>query len=215
MFRRRARRGSKAPYHRLTIAREEAILRLCGRRTGPGHVLGLDQAATSGWALYDLGACRVVASGLAHGEADQARVMARLSCVEGLDWQSTLVVLEDHGGIPARFGLPSRVLLALGEARGRWLSLLAQHGQPKRARVRVPVATWRAHAGIRPFTPRARCKALAIGFASVVSGRTVQSDDEAEAILIAHWGADVGLHEWAAKIHARSELAKARRKKTA
>jgi len=178
----------------------EARAALVGGRQGPGHVLGIDQATCSGWALVDLGTGRCVLSGEATGSDEQEATLDRLADVPGLSWSSLLVVLEDHGGIPARSGIPTSSLLVLGEARGRWLALLSLRGHPEGARILAEPSVWRGMLGTRVNLPRKAWKAQACLWARSVTGRAIKGDDEAEAVVIALWGATEGLVRWASAL---------------
>jgi hypothetical protein len=180
------------------VSYREARQLLVGGRAGPGHVLGIDQAKASGWALIELAQQRCVLSGVAKTPAEQEDVLNLLAGLPGLFWPSVLVVLEDHSFMPTRAGTSARTLLSLGESRGRWLALLSERGHPPEARLLCTPAVWRkvlAKPGTR-FT-RATWKREAKRWASARVGERITSDDEAEAIAIAYWGSWEGLHRWA------------------
>ena len=187
----------RPPAPRLPLTVGEARAALVGPRTGPGHVLGIDQATTSGWALCDLETRKCVLSGVARGAEAQQDALSLLARVPGHSWPSTLVVFEDHRGIPASEGIPTAGLLSLGEARGRWAALLSQAGQSEEARVLAAPDAWRRLLGTRRNLPRKAWKAQAVMWASAITGRRIESDDEAEAVVIAMWGAHEGLVRWA------------------
>jgi hypothetical protein len=192
----------------LTLDEARAVLR--GDRPGPGHVLGIDQATQSGWALVDLETGRCTLSGAVAGPRCQEGVLSRLADVTGLHWASTLVVLEDHSTIPAGSGIPTSSILSLGDSRGRWCALLSQAGQPEEARMLAAPDVWRRLLGTRGYVGRAAWKMQACLWARAITGRAIQNDDEAEAVVIAMWGAREGLVRWAS---ARAEQTRRIRRK--
>lgn len=192
----------------MPLSFREARAVLLGGREGPGYVLGIDQATSSGWAVVDLQTLRCVRSGQVRGHLEQEHALAELAEVPGLCWPSVLVVLEDHRHIPARDGIPTGSLLTLGEARGRWLALLSQRGQPEGARILAEPSVWRRMLGTTARLPRKAWKAQAVAWAKAHTGRDVRNDDEAEAVVIALWGATEGLVKWA---NERREVTPAKR----
>lgn len=184
-------------------------------RTGRPLVLGVDQAASSGFALLDPASGKVLESGVVKGTKRIAETLDRLALTSGFSAASLFVVLEDHAAIEldmrkrARFdpreGAPDRsprVLCGLGAARGRWEALLDLRGHPASLRTLVAPRAWRRVVGktARGTDP----KAAAVAFASARLGRPV-SDDEADAIAIAVWGCVEGLHDLAAdRLRARA-----------
>lgn len=184
---------------------------LIGDRKGPGHVLGIDQATCSGWALLDLVTRRVVLSGEAKGHDEREAAIALMSRLPGLSWASVLVVFEDHRAMPLTAGKTSAAtMLSLGETRGQWKALLTQAGQPEAARLLVAARGWEKTLGARQSLPRAERKQQALRWARALTGKGIEGDDEAEAVCIAYWGALEGLLRWAQE---QSELASKRRRR--
>ena len=194
---------------------QEARARLLAARQGPGHVLGLDQATATGWALFDLISKRCVLSGRSVSPDGEREVVATLTAHPGLDWASTLVVFEDHSTFPIAAGTTSaRVLLSLGESRQRWKTLLSDAGHSPEARLLVPPHDWRKLLGTRANVGRDAWKQQAVMWASALVGRQVAFDDEAEAIVIGMWGVHEGLIRWATRRAEQGATArKPRRKK--
>lgn len=197
------------PYAPQAVPYAVARAQLVAGRQGPGHVLGVDQAKRSGWALVDLESKRCVLSGATSRESDEADAIALLTRLPGLDWGSVLVVLEDHSTFPIRSGETSAtVLLSLGESRQRWKTLLSQAGQPPEARVLATPDAWRKLLGTRGNVGRASWKAQALLWSSALTKRRIEDDNEAEAVVIAMWGAHEGLVRWAS---VRAEAGAAKR----
>jgi hypothetical protein len=201
------------PSRMLPLSMREARAVLVGDRGGSGHVLGIDQATRSGWALVSLetGAC--TCSGAVTGAAEQERVIALLGGMPGFHWASTLVVLEDHSDIPAALGIPTSGILSLGESRGRWCALLSQAGQPEEARLLAAPSTWRKLLGTRCNVSRESWKAQALLWARAVTRRAMESDDEAEAVVIALWGSSEGLVRWATRISEQTRRVSKKKKR--
>jgi hypothetical protein len=202
-----------APSRTLPLTLREARAVLVGDRPGGGHVLGIDQATRSGWALVSLETGTCICSGAVTGSDAQEGVVRLLADLPGLCWASLLVVLEDHADIPATLGIPTSGILSLGESRGRWLALLAQAGHPDEARVLVAPSTWRKLLGTRCNIARDAWKAQALLWARAVTRRPIESDDEAEAVVIALWGASEGLVRWATRMGEQTRPVKVKKKK--
>lgn len=170
-------------------------------------VLGIDPARTSGWCLM-LARERLasrIASGTADSAVERAEVVARaLAAVEHSPGDRLVVVYEHHTvGGGARW--TPTTMLGMGEARGRWMEALELAGVPRSHLVGVTPATWRK-ATLPRGTARDREALKAAAVASCrARGWPVASDDEAEACLIAWWGA-VGSAE-VAKLAARKRRA--------
>lgn len=173
----------------------DAVSLLAGRHTA--YVLGIDQARSSGLAVFDVVRRRCVMSGTVVGAQAQQEALLALGELAGFSWSSLLVVLEDHGHVPKRKNKSTRVVLGLGEARGRFRALLSVYGHPEENVIRVAPSTWRKMFGPMPRgTRRSRWKAEAMSWATMHLGYAPGSDDEAEAICIAAWGVWNGLAVW-------------------
>ena len=148
-------------------------------------VLGIDQAATSGWAIARRanGAAKVLESGTVRGAVARRDVIARaVSLGEPL-----AAVYEAHTVGGGRHWNPATIL-GMGDARGRWLEALELAGVPRRLCIGVEPYTWRAAMIGRHRLTSDAWKAQSM-LACSGRGIAVASDDEAEAVLIALWGA--------------------------
>ena len=146
------------------------------------RVLGGDPGARGGWAAIDLAEPGYVASGVACSAIERQTAIA--SYVTG----STLVVLESWtaGG---EWGVAQ--MLGLGSQRGRWLEALELAGVPESSIVGVYPQTWRTT--LAPLARRTgeEAKRSALLVAKAIAKRPLASTDEAEAICIAKWAAEV------------------------
>lgn len=156
-------------------------------------VLGIDQAATSGWCIVErdagglLGKHRHVASGTCTKAVERRGIVDSAIKLAGLDVGRVVAVYERHtAGGGGRWN--PETMIGVGDSRGRWLEALELAGVPRRQCIGVPPQEWR-HAMIGPRRlDRAQWKAQAV-LSCRGRGVTVASDDEAEAVLIALWGA--------------------------
>lgn len=164
-------------------------------------VLGIDQGRRSGWGIVR--GDHVVACGSA------TTPKARLHAVRGLlelarhgGW-APVAVLEDHSKVPMTAGSRHKrdggkvtrgtaQLLGMGDARGRWLELLALHGVRS---CMVSPGLWRpAVLGIPKSTRTDPAKAAAVTWATRLVGSQGDGagwslgEDECEALAIAWWG---------------------------
>jgi hypothetical protein len=171
----------------------EGVLRLLQGAQGPGYVLGLDQAATTGWAVVELDQRRVVGHGITKTSCDRRQVLSGLRDLPRFHARRLLVVTEDHSGFPLQ---STQQGIGLGVALGRWLELLDIFDHPQRLRIEVTPAEWRRVLGTTARLERDAWKAQAVRWASAVCGQKLESDDEAEAVCIATWGAWDGVHAW-------------------
>jgi hypothetical protein len=183
--------------HESGPSRERARQLLSHNTNENVYVLGIDQAARSGWAVHDLR--RFCLHGVTTNADEQQHALRSMRKLPGFDVSRLLVLFEDHRGIPAREGMPTETILGLGDARGGWRMLLEILKHPKSQRMLVAPQQWRAVMGVRINLPRAAWKQSALFWASVVAGQPVTDDNEAEAMAIAQWGAVDGLFQWAKK----------------
>ena len=168
-------------------------------------VVGIDQAATSGYAVVQR--FRPVFWGLVRTEEERRRVIASVVDLALGDLSEVLWVLEDHGKIPLWYKAapnaetgedPERntdTVLGLGEARGRWLGQLELCGVTDSRILKVPPTTWR-HAVLKRRKPGQDWKQTAVEHASALAlgvGSTALDHNVAEALCIAMWGAFAGL----------------------
>jgi hypothetical protein len=174
----------------------EGVLRLLSGQPGPGYVLGVDQASSSGWAVVELDQRRVVASGTARTSPERRRALSGLRDLPGFHVRQLLVVFEDHAGFPLQSTSQG---IGLGVALGRWLELLDIFDHPVRLRLDAQPSEWRRVLGTTARLGRDAWKAQAKLWATATVRRQVESDDEAEAICIATWGAWDGVYQWAVK----------------
>lgn len=162
------------------------------RTPGPCPVvLGLDQAARSGWAIA-VSHDHIASSGAASTCAERFAVV-QLSLELARQRGAGLVVyFEDHADIPARKGRGTETVLGIGAARGRWEEQLEMNGSQRKRWHRVSPRDWRK--AILSLPARARektCKAAAMGTVGqfMRPRRAVVDDpDEAEAMAIAIFG---------------------------
>lgn len=194
---------------------DDAVAVLCGAAVARTvYVLGIDQAASSGWAVADPLGGRILRSGVVHGVGthkgthDMVAMLEQLRALPAFDWSRVLVVFEDHGTIagdyrqrfdPATGERPDRnprVPLGLGHARGEWSALLNLRGHPTSQRLLASPTEWRVvYKGLR--MPGDDPKATAMRWASAMTGRRVDHPDEADAMGLAVWGSVTGLHRFA------------------
>jgi hypothetical protein len=176
---------------------EAARTLLCGRSAGPGYVLGIDQARSSGYGVLELERRRVVQHGRCSLGAGQRAVLKALRSLPGFSYASLLVVMEDHRHLPVSKGGSAATLLGIGDARGQWKALLSICEHPPAQMLLVEPREWRRVMGTRVNLQRDAWKAQARMWASAVLQTPVRDDDEAEALGIAYWGAWDGLYKWA------------------
>lgn len=167
----------------------------------PTFVLGIDQAAVSGWAIARVGG-RVLESGVARERSLREGVIMRAIELAG-DVEELLLVFEDHSDIPlghrARYNPKTRMgpqrnaasLIGMGRALGRWEGLLDHYAHPERLRIGVTSADWRIRVlgcTNKPGTEelKARAQRWARG---QMPGAAMADHNEAEAVCIAAWGA--------------------------
>lgn len=201
------------------ISHADALEVLSRQGKHPPLVLGLDQAADSGWALLDPVDMTLVSSGVASGTAEQVSVLEQLGTLAEFDWRGVLVCFEDHSEINHRQrfvgGKPQRnpviTAIGLGDARGRWHCLLDLRAHPKSQRIQATPAEWRrVFSGAR--LQRADWKEAARRWASAYCKRAIRDDNEAEAIAIARWTASEGLCRFATeRLRERAAATRARR----
>lgn len=189
----------------------EDATRALSRRTGaPCHVFAVDQAAQSGWALHDL--ARIVDHGTVSGTHQMRDLLASLADYPGFALERCLVVFEDHAAIPvdyrARFDPrtgegpkrnPQRTMIGLGAALGAWRTLLDLAGHPSAQRMLVTPSEWRRVLRGCRFGQADDWKSAAVRYATALTRHAMDSDDEAEAVVMSVWGAVDGLHRWAKK----------------
>jgi hypothetical protein len=201
----------------LTFDAARAMLRARARFAttpgpGPGYVLGIDEASTSGYGLVELERRKVILSGTVHGDAEAAELIQRIN--ERIDLGTLLVVLEDHRFLPAKAD-PTAVtahdrtvrhnkkLIALGRSAARWEMGLTMLGHPQDQRLMVQPRMWRRVMGTRVNLARDAWKAQAMLYASAVLGQPVKNADRAEGVCIAIWGSWDGLYQWASLVKLR------------
>lgn len=155
-------------------------------------ILGIDQAATSGWCIVErdaggiLGRHRALDHGTCRRAIERREIIARAVAVaQGPD--RLVAVYEQHGVGRSERWTPA-TMIGVGDSRGRWLEALELADVPRRHCIGVPPAEWRrAMIGPRRLD-RAQWKAQAV-LSCRGRGVTVTDDDEAEAVLIALWAA--------------------------
>ena len=104
----------------------------------------------------------------------------------------TLFIFEDWPSpyLPGKKDDPKRMghkqLLAMGENRGRWLEQIERRCNRFKI-ASVATRTWRKGYGLNGY-PKEQVKKMAIETANSLFKINVADDNEAEALLIAHWG---------------------------
>lgn len=160
-------------------------------------VLGLDPARASGWALWL--PSTIVASGVCATSQDRRACIVDAKVQAAARGLPLVVVYERHtvGGrrVTRRDGSQGSswnpaTMMGMGESRGRWLEQLELAEVPRSHVIGVTPGEWRRAAlGSRTaIMARDELKALAIESCRL-RGYDVRDDDQAEAILIALWGA--------------------------
>lgn len=179
----------------------EGVQRLLGGAPGPGYVLGVDQAAESGYAVAELDGRRIVAHGRAGSSEERRKALIALRRLPHFEPRQMLVVFEDHSSYPMQSAAQG---IGLGVALGRWLELLDIFDHPERLRIKAPPDEWRRVMGTTAKLERAAWKAQAKMWATATVGHRITSDDEAEAICIATWGAWDGVYTWGLKVEGKA-----------
>jgi hypothetical protein len=150
-------------------------------------VLGLDPARSSGWATW--APYTVIASGVCTTAPERRAVVAEAQAQAHERELPLVVVYERHTvGGGARWN--PETMMGMGEGRGRWLEQLELVEVRRSHIIGVSPGTWRRAAlGKASATmKRDELKSMAV-MSCRARGFVVESDDQAEAILIALWGA--------------------------
>lgn len=167
-------------------------------------VLGIDQAARSGWAIACVGGSfshpMLVEHGVATTAKERRTVVEHALAQAGGDARGLLVMFEDHAKMPLtrltqydhqtsrrRRGAPERStasILGQGESRGWWNEQLNLVEHPTRLRDAVEPRTWRARVLGSSRGDTAALKEAAKRFASARLRTTIDDDNEAEGICI-------------------------------
>lgn len=151
-------------------------------------ILAIDPGARSGWSISARGKYRDSGVAIRHEQRfDACNQAVRLAAAESLP----LVVVAEkwtHGG---PYGGP-RTMCGLGKSWGLWCAALEMAWIPKSRVLRVYTQTWRHRVfpGQSVATKRAEWDALIRTRAEIDSGKTIESDDEADAICIDIWARD-------------------------
>lgn len=161
-------------------------------------ILGIDPAATSGWAL--LAPSKGPAALLGHGTTTRTHKGAaeRRRVVEAADLHARsfgvplVVVREDWAGrwSPRRGkgGTNTRTVAGLGAAWGEWSQVLLERRIPHARIVKVTTGEWRrALFGVSRL-PSGAWDAMAANYVRAGWGAKGLTDDEAEAVCVAAWG---------------------------
>lgn len=165
------------------------------RQPHPCVILGIDPAASSGWAIFAYG--KYITSGVAKTQSEREYAV-RLALNETLaridmpKHDPVLVVVAEKWTRGGKWY--AATMTGIGASWGKWVAELERVGLPKRRIVRVYPATWRGAVlgiGGRNATTEI-CHRLAILRANTLHlkrhGATRMCSDEAEAIAIAEWG---------------------------
>lgn len=191
----------------------------------PVHVLAVDQARQSGWALRTsamdggrlLGPFSLVLHGTTRNTSEMEDALTRIAEHPTFAWHTLLVAFEDHAAVKSAARLrynhatgqrPTRseaVLIGLGAARGAWDTLLDQRDHPKAQRIKAAPLAWRRVTSHLRMPGDESPKDAAVRYCRA-RGIAVRSEDEAEAICMGEWASVDGLHAWAAeRIRQRAE----------
>jgi hypothetical protein len=163
-------------------------------------VLGIDPGATSGWALMQppspgvtrhAGTEGLVMHGTTTSSAKGVQRMRQViaECIAHAEGAGLplVVVAESWRGTGGR-NRGVRTLTGIGAAWGRWESLLLLEGVPASRIVRLDTGTWCKRAYGVSRKKSAAWKAMAKSYVQRRFGVDLASDDEAEAVVIAHVG---------------------------
>lgn len=157
-------------------------------------VLGLDQAARTGWGIARVGG-QLVTHGLARTAKERRAVVELALAHAGGDPRQLLVCFEDHTEMPAwrlsrydhttqrkgRAGAPERStasLIGLGKPYGRWEERLDDIEHPERCRLKATPRQWR----LRVLGNEWATKEHALQWASAFTRERIDDDNEAEGI---------------------------------
>lgn len=174
----------------------QAVLRLLSGAEGPGYVLGVDQAGSSGYGVVELDQRRIVAHGAAKTSPERRQALIALRKLPGFHPRRMLVVFEDHSTFPFK---SRKQAISFGRALGRWEELLNIFDHPEHLRVLAAPDEWRRVLGTTAKLERDAWKAQAVLWAKTVTGLPITSDDEAEACVMATYGAWDGLYKWSVR----------------
>lgn len=160
------------------------------------HILAIDTAEKSGWAIWEDGTLSGSGEVDTHDSktmaeliSDMFSVSADLSLVRAMaePRKPKVLVLEAPYGGPKGAHEVKR-LIGLGMARERWLRAWKDAGEARSRVVMVQPQTWRAAVlgNMRGLERKAirRCELLVAGS---IAGRAELGDDEAAAICIGKW----------------------------
>jgi hypothetical protein len=163
-------------------------------------VLGIDAGATSGWAIWIPGR-GVLEHGTAKSSNQRGSVVYRATDLAiQLDLPCVAVLEKWTPGGGVRWN--PKTMIGLGQSRGRWLEQLDIYSFMDADMIGVEPNTWRAGtlSKLGRGIGRDEWKRRAVQ-ACKARGLVTATDDEAEAILIAVWGA-----EKSAEVLARSKV---------
>jgi hypothetical protein len=152
-------------------------------------VLGVDSGATSGWAIWTPGA-GICKHGTAKSSADRgAVVLDAVQIAHALTLPCVAVLEKWTPGGGVRWN--PKTMIGLGQSRGRWLEQLEVCDFMDADVVSVEPNTWRAGtlSKLGRGVGRDEWKRRAVQ-ACKARGLVTATDDEAEAILMAIWGAE-------------------------
>lgn len=150
-------------------------------------VLGLDPARSSGWALWL--PSTIASSGVCTTAEDRRAIVVDAKVQARARGLPLVVVYERHTvGGGARW--TPDTMMGMGESRGRWLEQLELADIHRSHIIGVTPGTWRRAAlgKVTATMRRGDLKSLAVESCRL-RGFVVSCDDQAEAILIALWGA--------------------------
>lgn len=186
--------------------------------------LGIDQARRSGWGLAD--GRQLVRWGVARSAAERKRVVEL--AVELAGGPRFYVLMEDHSRMsPDRLTArdkrterahgtafvqrdPSRLLIGLGKAYGRWEERLLDVGHPDALLDVVDPLEWRRAMGISgPYAKTLACR-MAEPLIGMASG-TLTDDDLAEGIMITLFAASHGMLREQTRLAQQRAVAQARK----
>lgn len=173
-------------------------------------VVGLDQAARTGWGIAPEHG-RVLRHGVATTHAQRRAVLELALHFAAGERRAVFVCLEKHDHMPVtrltrfdqrtqragpRQAAPERsneTLIGMGKSYGRWLELCDLLGVPKGNVFEVRPTSWRSivHGTTRGTTEQ--IKRAAMDWASRAVGEPIDDPDEAEGTCITVWASIHGL----------------------
>lgn len=155
------------------------------------NILAIDQAASSGWALW------IGSRPAKYGTAKATQRQGVIELVSSMTSMRCVVIFEDHtqiriagrrkaGSSERVYDTSAATIHALGRAQGWWQALLSLAGHDDRATVLCPIGAWKKACGAGGGAGREDAIRAAERHAYAL-GAVASTPDEAVATCIAHW----------------------------